>query len=74
MFNGLLRCREFHEKFHVILPSDYDTIRRLTDSEDVYGQFDRVISPMDSIKPLVKRNGWTDEQVEDTMKSAFFHY
>lgn len=55
---------KFHEKFHVILPSDYDTIRRLTDSEDVYGQFDQVISPMDSIKPLVKRNGWTEEQVE----------
>ena len=38
---------KFHEKFNVILPSDFDTIRRLTDSEDVYGQFDQVISPMD---------------------------
>ena len=43
---------KFHEKFHVILPSDYDTIRRLTDSDDVYGQYDMVISPMDSIKPI----------------------
>ncbi|HUM83808.1 MAG TPA: helicase-related protein [Lachnospiraceae bacterium] len=55
---------KFHEKFHVILPSDYDTIRRLTDSNDVYGQFDEVISPMDSIKPLEKHAGWTDERVE----------
>ena len=55
---------KFHEKFHVILPSDFDTIRRLTDSEDVYGQYDQVISPMDSIKPLEKRAGWTDEKVE----------
>jgi len=55
---------KFHEKFHVILPSDYDTIRRLTDSDDVYGQFDLVISPMDSIKPLEKHAGWTDERVE----------
>lgn len=55
---------KFHEKFNVILPSDYDTIRRLTDSEDVYGQFDQVISPMDSIKPLEKHAGWTDERVE----------
>ena len=30
---------KFHEKFQVILPSDYDTIRRLTDNDDVYGQF-----------------------------------
>ena len=63
---------KFHEKFHVILPSDYDTIRRLTDSEDVYGQFDQVISPMDSIKPLVKRNGWTDEQVERYNEERIF--
>lgn len=55
---------KFHEKFHVILPSDFDTIRRLTDSDDVYGQYDQVISPMDSVKPLEKRAGWTDEKVE----------
>ena len=55
---------KFHEKFHVILPSDYDTIRRLTDSDDVYGQYDMVISPMDSIKPIEKHAGWTDERVE----------
>lgn len=55
---------KFHEKFQVILPSDYDTIRRITDAEDVYGQFDQVISPMDSIKPIEKHAGWTDERVE----------
>lgn len=55
---------KFHEKFNVVLPSDYDTIRRITDNEDVYGQFDQVISPMDSIKPLEKRAGWSDEKVE----------
>lgn len=48
---------KFHEKFQVILPSDYDTIRRLTDSDDVYGQYDQVISPMDSIKPLENMPG-----------------
>ena len=55
---------KFHEKFHVILPSDYDTIRRLTDAEDVYGQYDQVISPMDSIKPIEKHAGWTQEKVD----------
>lgn len=55
---------KFHEKFQVILPSDFDTIRRITDNEDVYGQFDQVISPMDSIKPLEKHAGWSDERVE----------
>ena len=55
---------KFHEKFNVILPSDYDTIRRLTDNDDIYGQYDQVISPMDSIKPIEKHAGWTDEKVE----------
>lgn len=55
---------KFHEKFQVFLPSDYDTIRRLTDNDDVYGQFDQVISPMDSIKPIEKHAGWSEEKVE----------
>lgn len=56
---------KFHEKFQVILPSDYDTIRRITDNEDVYGQFDQVISPMDSIKPIERHAGWTEARVEE---------
>lgn len=55
---------KFHEKFQIILPSDFDTIRRLTDNDDVYGQFDQVISPMDSIKPIEKHAGWSEEKVE----------
>lgn len=55
---------KFNEKFQVILPSDYETIKRLTDNDDVYGQYDQVISPMDSIKPIEKHAGWTEEKVE----------
>ena len=55
---------KFGEKFHVILPEEYDTIRKITDNDDVYGQFDQVISPMDSIKPLERRTGWTEERIE----------
>ena len=55
---------KFHEKFNIILPSDYDTIRRLTDNDDVYSQYDQVISPMDSIKPLEKHVGWSEEKVQ----------
>lgn len=54
---------KFGEKFHVILPEDYETIRKLTDNEDVYGQFEQVISPMDSIKPLERRTGWNSDKL-----------
>lgn len=63
---------KFHEKFQVILPSDYDTIRRLTDNDDVYGQFDQVISPMDSIKPIEKHAGWSEEKVEKNNEERIY--
>ena len=56
---------KFGEEFHIILPSDYDTIRKLTGNEDIYGQFQQVISPMDSIKPLESRVGWSQEKVTE---------
>lgn len=62
---GMEMQEKFGEKFHVILPEDYNTIRKLTDSEDVYGQFEQVISPMDSIKPLEKRAGWNEEAINN---------
>ncbi|SNT21703.1 SNF2 family N-terminal domain-containing protein [Anaerovirgula multivorans] len=55
---------KFEERFHVILPTDYETIKKITDKDDVYGQFDQVISPMDSIKPLERRAGWTEERIQ----------
>jgi len=61
---GLEMQEKFGEKFHVILPEDYDTIKKITDNQDVYGQFDQVISPMDSIKPLERRAGWNDEKIQ----------
>lgn len=63
---------KFHEKFNVILPSDFDTIRRLTDNEDVYGQYDQVISPMDSIKPIERHAGWTEERVEKNNEERIY--
>jgi superfamily II DNA or RNA helicase len=54
---------KFNERFNIILPEDYDTIRRLTDTANVYEGFDQVISPMDSIKPIEKRAGWDDEKI-----------
>jgi len=54
---------KFHEKFNIVLPEDYDTIRRLYGAGNVYEAFDQIISPMDSIKPLEKRAGWDKEKI-----------
>lgn len=63
---------KFNERFHIILPSDYETIKKLTDSDDIYGQFQQVISPMDSIKPLESRSGWSQERIDNIMKIGYY--
>ena len=49
----------------MILPEEFDAIRRITRQQDIYGQFDQVISPMDAIKPMDHRAGWSDEKVAE---------
>lgn len=55
---------KFNENFHVILPEAYETIRKITDNDDIYGNFEQVISPMDSIKPIESRVGWDEDKVK----------
>src|SRR5690606_2039122 len=62
----------FAEKFHLILPSDHDTTKRLIASDDIYGQFNQVISPMDSIKPIEARAGWRKERIEEYNEERIF--
>lgn len=55
---------KFSEKFHLLIPSDFSAIRKVIDTDNVYGEFDQVITPMDSIKPLEERFGWSEERIE----------
>jgi SNF2 family DNA or RNA helicase len=55
---------KFDEYFNIILPSEYEVIKRIINKEQVYSQFDQVISPMDSIKPIERRAGWTQEEID----------
>ena len=54
---------KFNEDFQIILPEEFNTLRRFFESNDIYGRFDQVISPMDSIKPLTQRTGWSQERI-----------
>lgn len=62
---GMEMEEKFNEKFVTILPEEYETIRKLTDCDNVYTQFDQVISPMDAIKPIERRAGWSEEDIEE---------
>jgi superfamily II DNA or RNA helicase len=78
----------FHEHFHLILPEDIKTLRRVAvvpsaelrvvSSEDSqlatrnsWTLFSQVVVPMDAVKPLDKRRGWTAAQVGEYNRERF---
>lgn len=55
---------KFGERFTIVSPEDYSTLKKLNPDRNVFSQFPLVISPMDAIKPLEQRNGWTQERID----------
>lgn len=55
---------KFDERFTIVLPEDYATLKKLNPDGNVFTQFPLVISPMDAIKPLEQRIGWTQERID----------
>lgn len=54
---------KFGERFTIVSPEDYATLKKINNEHNVFAQFSLVISPMDAIKPLEQRNGWTQERI-----------
>lgn len=54
----------FGEEFQLLTPSEFSSWRNLTGAENVWRQFDQVVCPADSIKPLERRRGWSREKLE----------
>ena len=60
----------FGENFKLILPEDLKTLYRLYEGNP-WRLFDQVVVPMDSIKPVQKRRGWSVEQVNEYNRERF---
>lgn len=54
----------FGEEFRLLTPSEFSLWRNLTGSENVWRQFNQVVCPVDSIKPVEQRRGWSREKLE----------
>jgi superfamily II DNA or RNA helicase len=54
----------FGEEFRLLTPSEFSLWRNLTGAENVWRQFDQVVCPVDSIKPVERRRGWSREKLE----------
>jgi superfamily II DNA or RNA helicase len=54
----------FGEEFRLLTPSEFSSWRNLTGADNVWRQFDQVVCPADSIKPIERRRGWSREKLE----------
>ena len=53
----------FNEPFHLLSPGDFGAFRRFMGDGNLWRTYDQVVCPMDSVKPLEKRRGWSKEKV-----------
>lgn len=61
----------FGEEFHMIVPSDLPVYRRVTGEENPWRIYSQVVCPMDSVKPIDSRRGWTSDQVAEYNRERF---
>jgi SNF2 family DNA or RNA helicase len=53
----------FNETFHLLSPADFPTLRQQPGDPNLWRRYPQIICPLDSVKPIEKRRGWSTEQI-----------
>ena len=61
----------FNEDFRLLIPSDSSAYRRIAKEDNIWQSHPQVICPMDSVKPLESRRGWSAKQVAEYNQERF---
>jgi superfamily II DNA or RNA helicase len=63
----------FDEDFQLLIPGDFEAYRRFAPDPErnVWQAYQQVICPLDSVKPMDKRRGWSREQIADYNRERF---
>ena len=61
----------FAEEFRAFLPSDFPAIRRIAPADNVWRTCDQIVCPLDAVKPLDGRRGWSRERVAEHNRDRF---
>lgn len=61
----------FDEEFRLFMPSDFSAFRRIAQEDNVWQTYDQVVCPMDSVKPLDGRRGWSRDRVAEYNRDRF---
>lgn len=61
----------FNEDFRLLIPSDFSAYRRIAKEDNIWQSYPQVVCPMDSVKPLESRRGWSAKQVAEYNRERF---
>lgn len=61
----------FGEDFRLLVPGEFAAYRRFLGDENVWRSHNQIVCPMDSVKPLDSRRGWSPEQVAEYNRERF---
>ena len=61
----------FNETFRLVDPGELNAYRRFLDDDNIWRAADQVVCPLDSVKPVDGRRGWSAERVADYNRERF---
>jgi superfamily II DNA or RNA helicase len=61
----------FGERFQLLVPGDFNSSARFAGDDNPWRTHDQVVCPMDSVKPLDGRRGWSREEVAEYNRERF---
>ena len=61
----------FNEDFRLLIPGDFSAYRRIAKEDNIWRIHPQVVCPMDSVKPMESRRGWSEKQVADYNRERF---
>lgn len=61
----------FNEDFRLLIPSDFSAYRRIAREDNIWQSHPQVVCPMDSVKPMENRRGWSAKQVAEYNQERF---
>jgi len=61
----------FNETFRLVDPGELTAYRRFLDDDNIWRAADQVVCPLDSVKPVDGRRGWSAERVADYNRERF---
>ena len=61
----------FNEDFRLLIPGDFSAYRRIAKEDNIWQSHPQVVCPMDSVKPMENRRGWSAKQVAEYNQERF---